>query len=405
MHGVIRHCLMLAWAMSSAARAESACGLPVSGCVAPGWEAVEQSADTFFCDRGIPAGVVGVLHRGRVVYRRAFGWHDAAATQALQTDALLRMASLSKPFTAAAVRELIAAGQLSLDSRAFELGQAGGGVLTIAPFPGLGDNRLRDITVDHLLRHRGGWDRDVAGDLTYRELEIRSAMGLPQLPSRAETVAYILGQPLQFTPGSRSAYSNIGALVLALIVEARTGQPLVDVIQQRVLDPLGVPDPDHQAGRTFRAQQDPREPWYRDNGLAINVFDPSGPWVSLPYGAWNHEARVGQGGQIASIDTLLSFLRHRQVSGIAIGAARSTQELPSFRANHTGSLAGSDTLLRQRGDGYDYALLLAARPASGNSYASQWMGIMDGLINANSLPTQPGPDCDADGWSDGFEPR
>lgn len=397
--------LLLLWmGLLRAEVAPSGCELPTTGCTAPGWEVVDQTAVAFLCQRGIAAGVVGVMHRGEVVVRRAYGWHDEARTRPLQPDALLRMASLSKPFTAAAVRELIAADHVRLDDRAFDLGQPGGGVLAVTPFPALADTRAREITIDHLLRHRAGWDRSLVGDLTFRELEIRAAMGLSGLPSRAQTLDYILGQALQFTPGSRAEYSNVGYLALGLIVESRTGESLASVIQSRVLDPIGVMDTDHQAGRTFAVDQDPREPRYRDAALGVNVFDPSGPPVPLPYGAWNHEARLGQGGQVASIDTLLAFLRHRQVSGAAIGSRRAMSEPAGFRAHHTGSLPGTDAL-RQRGDGYDYAVMFTSRPAGGSSYAAQWMLAMDGLIDTGQLPSAAaGPDCGDLIRVDGFEP-
>lgn len=396
--------LALAFGAPVADAATSGCGLPTSGCTAPGWEKVDQAAAAFLCERGIAAGVFGVLHHRKVVVRPAYGWHDEAESRPLTPDALLRIASLSKPFTAAAVRELIADGQLELDERAFDVGQPGGGALAVAAFPQLADARAGEITIDHLLRHRGGWDRDAVGDPTFRELEIRAAMGLASLPSRAATLDYILGQPLQFAPGSRAAYANVGFLALGLIVEARSGGSLASAIQSRVLDPIGVADAEHQAGRTFRADQDAREPWYRDPSTAVNVFDPDGPPVSLPFGAWNHEARLGQGGQIASLDALLAFLRHRNVSGSAIGSARAAIEPGSHRASHTGSLPGSNALLRQRGDGYDYAAAFTSRPASGSSYAAQWLTAMDALINAGQVPIAAGaPACGDAVMGDGFE--
>lgn len=236
------------------------CDLPVSGCAVSYLDAVDTLMSEFMCDRDIPGAVLAISMDSVVVYERAFGWSNEDRTVEIEPDALMRIASVSKPITAAAIRELIDDGVLSLDSHAFDLGQPGGGVLPIDPFPAMGDARLGEITIDHLLQHRGGWDRDAAGDLTYREIVIANALGIPSPPGRLNTLRYILGQPLQADPGAEYHYSNIGYLTLGLIVEHLSGQPLIEFIHERVLGPLGVDPSEHLAGRTFTADQSPREP-------------------------------------------------------------------------------------------------------------------------------------------------
>ena len=155
---------------------------------------------------------------GSIVYEKDFGFLDDAETTTLPHDAMMRLASVSKPITATAIRTLIADGALALDDRVFEIGQPEAGILDLAPFPLLGDARLGDVTVEHLLHHEGGWDRDAVGDLTYREVPTSEEMGVPSPPGREHTVRWILGHPLQNTPETTYAYSNIGFLVLGLIV-------------------------------------------------------------------------------------------------------------------------------------------------------------------------------------------
>src|SRR5690606_35302102 len=104
--------------------------------------------------------------------------------------------------------------------------------------------RLADVTVRHLLMHQGGWNRDLVGDLTYREVTIAAAMGVSSPPGRWNTVRYILGRPLEHTPGTVTAYSNIGCLVLGLIVEQERGMPLEEVLDGIMLA-AGVAEADH----------------------------------------------------------------------------------------------------------------------------------------------------------------
>lgn len=331
--------------------------------------------------RGIAAAALGIMKDGDIVYDRAFGWKDQNLQAPLPVDAMMRLASVSKPITAAAIHELAADGMLDLNDFVFDLAQDEGGLLELAPFPALGDARLSRITVQHLLRHRGGWDRDVAGDLTYREIRIAEAMGIPSPPGRENTVRYILGQPLQLDPGSQRAYSNIGYLVLGLVIEEVSERDYMSYVLEEVFGPLGVPVGDIIQGRTFPRDRSDREPWYDDDRTAPNVFDPSGPRVRWPDGGWDHEARIAQGGLVASTRAILEFLDAYQVNGDDIGTRRSGSEGSGWRWNHTGSLPGTNTLARQRGDGINYVVLFNRRPPSGPSYSSEIRRMIDELLD------------------------
>lgn len=354
---VIGLALTLAAPICTLSRTATAQCRPMTGCEVAEFGAIDNAMLSFMCDNNVPGATLAVARDGVLLYQRGYGWADEALAHAMEPHTPMRLASVSKPITVAAVRQLITDGVLDLNDYVFDLGQPQGGLLSLDPFPTLGDPRLADVTVRHLIEHRGGWNRDIAGDLTYREVQIASAMGIPSPPGREQTVRYILGQPLQFTPDSGSNYSNIGCLVLGLIVEQKSGMPLDRFIQERLLTPIGVDDADHQAGRTFASDQDPREHWYHSSGTAVNVFDPAGPRVPPPYGGWDHEARIGQGGQTATAASLAKFAAHFWVNGDNIGRPKPPALRGSWRWNHTGSLTGTGTLIRQRGDGVTYAVL------------------------------------------------
>jgi CubicO group peptidase (beta-lactamase class C family) len=310
----------------------------------------------------------------------------------LRPDSIFRLASVTKPFTAAAVRRLIADGRLSLSTRVFSLGVPGAGVLPYSPF-GTPDARLADITVDHLLKHRGGWDRDLVGDLTYRERTIANAMGVTCPPGRENTVRYIMGQPLQYAPGSTYAYSNIGYLLLGLIVETISGQDYRTFVQANVIGLDGSTTEDWLLGRTFPSDQDLREPVYDDPVLASNVFYPAysaAVTVERPYGSFDLEARTGQGRIVTRGLVLLRYLNRFQVAGDSIGGPRPAPG--SWRWNHTGSQPGCNSLARQRGDGINYAVLFNKRPASGTDYASQIRTTLDSVFDNGGITTWPTAD-------------
>ena len=335
----------------------------------------------FMASRDIHAGTLGVMKNSRVVYDKSFGWKDEDQKTALPTGVMMRLASVTKPITAAAVRELVEDGRLGLDDHVFDLGQPTGGLLDLEPFRSLGDTLLADITIRHLLQHRGGWDRDLEGDLAFKEIQIANAMNVPSPPGRANTVRYILGQPLQFAPGSKKVYANIGYLILGLIIEEVTGTDYLSYVLETVFEPLGFPDGDIIQGRTFPSDRHPREPWYDSQSMSLNVFDPDGPRVRTPDGGWDLESMISFGGLVASTLPILEFLGVYQVSGDNIGARRTGTESWGWKRYHTGSLSGTNTLARQRGDGINYVVLLNKRPSSGDSYSSQLRAEIDEFLD------------------------
>jgi N-acyl-D-amino-acid deacylase len=343
-------------AASVIAVAGALAGVPVTGRPVSELAWLDDEVRDLMDQNEITCGLVAVMRNGKVIYQRGFGWVDEAQTTPTPETCMSRIASCTKPITAACIRRLIDDGLLSLNDKAFDLGQPGGGILNLTPFPSLGDQRLKDITIQHLLSHEGGWDRDIAGDLTYMECTIASDMGVASPPGRTNTLRWILGQPLQFTPGARSKYSNIGYLALGLIVEELSGQSLLSYMRSRILTPQDwVPATDLIMGRTFQSDADPREIWYDTSGGDC-VFDNLCPQgcgdniSNVAYGGWDHEARTGQGRIVLSPATMLRMLDRYYVQilsddiGTPLGGTRRN-------ADHGGVLPGCNAYAWQRTDG------------------------------------------------------
>src|SRR5438876_11825879 len=124
----------------------------------------------------------------------------------------MRIASLTKSITAAAVRKLIREGKIQSDSKAFKL-------LDVSPPKGQSaDPRLYEISIQHLLDHQGGWDKDKTFDPMFRSAEIAAALGKPVPATSHDVIQHMTGQPLQFAPGSRTVYSNFGYCVLGRVI-------------------------------------------------------------------------------------------------------------------------------------------------------------------------------------------
>ena len=368
---------------------------PVSGIPVPQLTILDTAMQDIMQANDIGAGVLAVMKDDTVLYRRAFGWQDEERNIPLRPDSVMRVASVTKPFTAAAIRHLVSSSAISLDSQVFSGRNSESGILDYNAF-GTRDIRLTDITVNHLLQHRGGWDRDAPGipDHTYQELQIADEMGIASPPSRVNIVRWIMGQPLQFDPGTDTAYSNIGFLLLGLIVEETSGETLFDYLHANVLTPIEITTSQITYGRTFKVNQDAREPHYDAGGsTAANVFFPASsddPFVERPYGSWNHQARIGQGAIVADPFAILAYLSAHQISGGNIGGPRPAPG--NWKWSHTGSLRGTDCLARQRGDGINYTVIFNKRPLSGTSYALQMRATLDGIIESGTIASWPTED-------------
>src|SRR5262245_29084049 len=334
----------------------AAAQLPVTGRSVSQLAWADSNMQSFMQAHDIRAGLLAISHNGVIIYQRGFGYHNEAETTSMPENALVRIASCTKPFTGAAIQQLIADGEFTRESHAFNLGQSDPGLLNITPFPSLGDSRLRDIRIRHLLTHTAGWDRDPPNtDWTYEECQIAGDMGVSSPPGRTNTMRWILGQPLQFTPGMRYEYSNIGYLACGLIVEQFTGLSLITYLRQNVLTTdMWVPSTDLRQGRTFHADQPAREAFY-EGAQNWCVFQSECPGLRCsilcdsPYGSWDHEARIGQGGLVISAATALEFMNRYYVGAGSEDIGMPVN--PTSSGSHGGALVGVNCRFWQRGDG------------------------------------------------------
>lgn len=397
---------------------------PISGKPVPALQLFDQVVVDRMQATNLEAAVLGVMKDGAIVYLRGFGYLDPGGFDffsfeftpptSLSENAMMRLASVEKPLTAAAIHKLVAADVLELDDYAFDLGQPGGGILSIDPFGGLGAEDLKDITIQHLLDHKGGWDHGAVGgwkpftnngvvngvDQNYIT-QMAQMMGVPSPPNREQVAAFMLGQPLQYIPGATYDYSNFGYMVLGLIVEDLSGMSHQDYLRQAVFGPdMWVPSTELHLGRSFKQDQSPREPWYRTskNGQPVNmvpnVFDPDGPAVNKPYGGWSQECFAGSGNLVASAATILYFMDEYFIGGNKAGKPLAGSSANTWKG---GSLAGTSVIAQQLPDEINLIVLCNEGP---NGSA-----IRDGIIAAINDNDLAWPTASVDGfWVDFDQP-
>ena len=167
----------------------------------------------------VAGAVVVVEHRGKVVFREAFGLADVAADRRMTTGDLFMMASSTKPFSATTVLTLVDQGKLKLDDPVSKF---------YPEFRGAS-------TVRQLLSHTSGIFGNDGGPEAVkwiRNLDL----------SVRDSVAGILSIPPAYEPGTKYSYGGASFEVAGGIVETLAGMDFDQYMRKVLLDPLGLHD-------------------------------------------------------------------------------------------------------------------------------------------------------------------
>ncbi|MFC2021321.1 serine hydrolase domain-containing protein [Chloroflexota bacterium] len=176
------------------------------------FEHIDQFAELWMKEFNIPGLAIAFTDREKLLRVSTYGFTDLANQAPVTPDTMFEIGSLGKPFTAIALLQLRDEGKLDLHEP----------VAQYLPWFRV-QSEYPPITVHHLMNHTAGIVRgtDLAPHGLYESWALRET----------RTTA---------PPGEYFSYSNIGYKTLGFLLEKLTGQPFREVIQSRVLDPLGM---------------------------------------------------------------------------------------------------------------------------------------------------------------------
>ncbi len=192
---------------------------------ARGPSAVMQDLETF-ADGAIaesmhdldPTAAMLSVVRGDEQFAKGYGIADIDKGRRADDSTLFGIGSISKTFTWLAVMILVEEGKLDLDADINTY-------LKNFQIPAAFD---KPLTMNHLLAHRSGFEESDPWFFTaHRDIPLAEALA-KTIPARVAA------------PGERTAYTNWGSALAALIVQEVAGQPYDAFVQQRILDPLGM---------------------------------------------------------------------------------------------------------------------------------------------------------------------
>jgi CubicO group peptidase (beta-lactamase class C family) len=292
-------------------------------------------------DEAMVPGLVALVAKGEQVHVETLGTLAVGGAPVVR-DSIFRIASTTKPITAAATLALVGEGLFELDEPVDRLLPELAGRQVLRRIDGPLDDTIpaaRAITARDLLTFTFGFGVAMEMFTSPAPLPIVQAanalhlatIGPPDPDVQPDPDTWIAGLgslPLVAQPGERWLY-NTGAQVLGVLLARAAAQPFAEVLRTRVFDPLGMRDTGFwttQTGRLATAYQ------ATPDGLVA--------W-DQPDGAWSHPPAFGDGaaGLLSTADDLLAFARMLLRGGDpvmspgAVAAMTSDQLTPAQKAH------------------------------------------------------------------------
>ncbi len=197
----------------------------------PELKAMDHSVDSFMNFWALKGAALAVVRNDSLVYAKGYGKADASTPMTPGTT--MRLASVSKLLTAVGIMKLQEEGKVFMDTPVF------GPFGVLKRFdPYIKDSNYYSMTVEHLLRHQGGFTTR-GGDVMFSTLTFMRNHGLSEAPDAETLVQKQLARRLGFEPGTWQDYSNFGYLLLSLIIEEVSGMPYEEYMQEHVFKPAG----------------------------------------------------------------------------------------------------------------------------------------------------------------------
>jgi CubicO group peptidase (beta-lactamase class C family) len=187
--------------------------------------------------QAIPGAVALVARHGKVALLEAAGWRDVEDRKPMATDSIFQIMSMTKNFTGVAIMMLVEDGKVELRRPVSDYLPEFRNQMVEERLPN-GNTALhppaQSPTVAQLMSHTSGLAGDPDGELSDNPRTLRVPL--------AEAVRFYGKQHLQFEPGTRWRYSNMGIAALGRIVEVVSGEEYVHFIETHLLNPLGMRD-------------------------------------------------------------------------------------------------------------------------------------------------------------------
>ncbi len=325
---------------------------------------IDRKVRQYMSKWAIKGASLAIMRNDSLLYAKGYGWADEGENIEMEPSHILRMASVSKLITAAGIMVLQDRDSLSIKDTVF----GPSGILNDSLFTAtIKDRNYHKITVEHLLRHQGGFYRDPL----FSSKDVMNQMQLDCPPVKEDFYRLVLRNKLRFMPGEWQKYSNFGYLLLSEVIEKVSGKPYEQFIIEDVLRPAGCFDM-HIGGNYYSDRRDNEVRYYthEGDGKFIQEYNGSGVMVERCYGGNNIPLLSGAGawcGSPAEIARLVASIDGRPEVKDIISPEAVAQMIEYFDKDtfslgwndttpekgwsRTGTLAGTSALVKYFPDG------------------------------------------------------
>ncbi len=184
---------------------------------------LDTEIERIFQNSSCPGLAVGVVKDYQLVYAKGFGVTNLETGEEVTPRTLFHMASVTKPFVATAIMQLLEQGRLSLDDR----------IVDHLPYFEMKDERYTTLTIRQFLTHSSGMPN--VEDYHWDEPEYDEG-------ALERYVRSLSDRELLFEPGEQFTYSNLAFEVLGDLIAKVSGQSFADYVKEQILLPLGMDD-------------------------------------------------------------------------------------------------------------------------------------------------------------------
>jgi CubicO group peptidase (beta-lactamase class C family) len=193
-------------------------------------------------DRGTIAGAsMMIARRGKIVYADQIGRMSKETDEALRSDAIFRIYSMTKPIVCTALMMLYEEGRFQLITPLATFIPAFANVKVLQQDKEVAPQR--PITIGDLMTHLGGFTYDFLIDSPVGELYRQHELMHNAQRTLQQFVDELARLPLAYHPGTKWHYS-VSIDVAAHVIEIIANQPLRHFLRERIFDPLGMVDTD-----------------------------------------------------------------------------------------------------------------------------------------------------------------
>ena len=303
---------------------------------------------------GVVPGVVALVARGDEVEVATAGSVDVEGSAPMARHSIFRIASITKPITAAAVMMLVDDGRLSFDDPVERwLPELASPMVVRTPTSALDDvvPASRPVTVGHLLTSRAG--HGFPSDFTLPALaplfgELMQGPPQPQKVAPPDEWMATLGRiPMLHQPGDDWLY-NTSSDIQGVLVARVSGQQLPEFLAERVFVPLGMVDTGFAVPAT---KLDRFTSYYRagESGALELVDAPDGQWSREP------AFPSGAGGLVSTVDDWHAFARLLLNDGMIDGRRLlSTEAIRQMTTDHLTPAQRASATLFLEGQGWGF---------------------------------------------------